>query len=68
MVHKTGTKLLLKLAAKDRKDTWGFMAEFLLKVIKEKFPFYSASVRVSGVIHVAGAQMTSQLMFSIIFL
>lgn len=44
------------------------MAEFLLKVIKEKFPFYSASVRVSGVIHVAGAQMTSQLMFSIIFL
>lgn len=41
------------------------MAEFSLKVIKEKFPFYS--VRVSGVIHEAGAQMMSQLMFSIIF-
>lgn len=63
--HKTRTKLSQKLVTKDRKGSWGFMAEFSLKVIKEKFLFYS--VRVSGVIHEAGAQMMSQLMFSIIF-
>lgn len=42
------------------------MAEFLLNLIN-KFLFYSVSVRVSGVIHEAGAQTMSQLMFSIIF-